>query len=92
MIEEIKKEVAVNRRFKSMARGDGPAIDQDLKQMIGDLPSILSNDSSKSNCNSSNYSVPEVQEGEEDLVTGSQFSNFILSSGGINAICGSADR
>jgi len=33
MIEEIKKEVAVSRRFKSMARGESPKIhiDQDLK-------------------------------------------------------------
>jgi len=60
--------------------------------MIGDLPSIPSNDSSNSKCNSSNYSIPEVPEGEEDQVTGSQFSNFVLSSGGINAICGSLDR
>ncbi len=75
-----------------MARGEGTPIpiDQDLKQMIGDLPSIPSNDSSKEAINSSNYSIPEVP--DEDLVTGSQFSNFVLSSGGINAICGSADR
>ncbi len=60
--------------------------------MIGDLPSIPSNDTSKSGINSSNYSIPEVPECEEDQVTGSQFSNFVLSSGGIKAICGSGDR
>ena len=58
--------------------------------MIGDLPSIPSNDSSEKACNSSNYSIPEVP--DEDLVTGSGCSNFLLSSGGINAICGSADK
>lgn len=57
--------------------------------MIGDQTSILSNESSKNEMNSSNYSIPQM---EEDVVTGSQFSNFILSSGGINAICGSADK
>ena len=56
--------------------------------MIGDRSSILSNESSKNN-SSSNYSIPEV---EDDQVTGSQFSGFVLSSGGINAICGSADK
>lgn len=74
-----------------MARGEStPAIhvDQDLKQMIGDRSSILGDDSSKQH-NSSSYSIPEV---EEDQVTGSQFSAFVLSSGGINAICGSADK
>ena len=78
------------KRFKSLARGDSAPIhvDQDLKQMIGDKSSILSNDSSKNN-NSSSYSIPEV---EEDQVTGSQFSAIVLSSGGINAICGSADK
>lgn len=92
MIEEIKREVEVSKRFKSLARGESPNIhiDQDLKQMIGDLPSIPSNDSSKSDYNS-NYSIPEVPECE-DHVTGSQFSNFMLSSGGINAICGSNDK
>ena len=33
--------------------------------------------------------MPEVP---EDQVTGSQFTGFDLSSGGMNAICGSADK
>lgn len=68
MLEEIKREVAVSKRFKSLARGESPNIhlDQDLKQIIGDIPSIPSNDSSKSDCNSSSYSIPEVPEGDED--------------------------
>jgi hypothetical protein len=86
MNEEIKREVEVSKRFKSLARGESTPIyvDQDLKQMIGDQTSIL-DDSSKSVYNTSNYSIPHI---EEDQVTGSQFSAFVLSSGGINAICG----
>ena len=93
MFEEINREVEVNKRFKSLARGETQniQIDQKLKNMIGDVPSIQSNYSSKSVCNSSNYSIPEVPECE-DQATGSQFSNFILSSGGVNAICASADK
>lgn len=62
--EEIKREVDVSKRFKSMARGESAPIyvDQDLKKMIGDRSSILSNDSSKDDCNTSNYSIPEVGE------------------------------
>jgi len=38
MNEEIKREVEVSKRFKSLARGENTTIyvDQDLKQMIGD--------------------------------------------------------
>ena len=91
MIEEIKREVEVSKRFKSMARGENTPIyvDQDLRQMIGDQTSILSNNSSESDVGTSNYSIPQI---EEDQVTGSQFSAFVLSSGGINAICSGSNH
>lgn len=50
-------------KFKSIARGDNPHIhvDPDLKQMIGSIPSIPSdNDMSKAGAvSSSTYSIPE---------------------------------
>lgn len=64
-------------KFKSIARGDNPHIhvDPDLKQMIGSIPSIPSdNDMSKAGAvSSSTYSIPEEP-------SHSQFSGFMLSS------------
>ena len=62
-------QVDISKKFKSMARGESAPIyvDQDLKQMIGDLPSIPSNESSKNGCNSSDYSISEVNEVEDHV-------------------------